>query len=158
MHEKNRYNEDGEKLINIDGVWVSEKYVMTDSEKKTNDNRFVKPKIQWWIIVGKLLCVFLVILLLFKVFYIFDIEKYTYIAWIGLFIYFVFSLKKIAIFSIKVYQRYAPDDIRKRCLYTPTCSQYTILSIQKYGFLRGIIKGINRIKRCKLPNGGEDYP
>jgi len=33
-----------------------------------------------------------------------------------------------------------------------------ILSIEKYGLLKGISKGIKRISNCKIPNGGIDYP
>ena len=66
--------------------------------------------------------------------------------------------KALPIWCIKVYQRYAADDVRKRCLFTPSCSEYMILSIEKYGAVRGIIKGIKRLRRCHAPNGGEDYP
>lgn len=64
----------------------------------------------------------------------------------------------IIIWSIRVYQRYASDDIRLACVYEPSCSEYMILSIHKYGVLKGIIKGIQRLERCHLPNGGTDYP
>jgi putative component of membrane protein insertase Oxa1/YidC/SpoIIIJ protein YidD len=33
-----------------------------------------------------------------------------------------------------------------------------ILSIKNYGVVYGVIKGIKRLKRCHLPNGGDDYP
>jgi putative component of membrane protein insertase Oxa1/YidC/SpoIIIJ protein YidD len=33
-----------------------------------------------------------------------------------------------------------------------------ILAIQKYGLIKGIKKGVRRIKRCHYPNGGIDYP
>ncbi len=34
------------------------------------------------------------------------------------------------------------------CRFLPTCSEYTILAIEKYGFLKGLYKGINRVLRC----------
>lgn len=64
----------------------------------------------------------------------------------------------IIIWTIRVYQRYAPDYIRLACVYEPSCSEYMILSIQRYGVMKGIIKGIQRLERCHLPNGGTDYP
>lgn len=66
--------------------------------------------------------------------------------------------KKILIWVIHLYQHYAPDQVRLRCLYTPSCSEYMILSIKKYGVIRGMWKGVKRLKRCHAPNGGEDYP
>lgn len=72
--------------------------------------------------------------------------------------FFIVFKKALPIWCIKVYQRYATDDVRKRCLFTPSCSEYMILSIEKYGAVRGIIKGIKRLRRCHAPNGGEDYP
>ena len=57
-----------------------------------------------------------------------------------------------------MYKAYAPMEVRDRCLFVPTCSTYMIMAIQKYGLLIGVIKGIKRIRRCHLPNGGVDYP
>jgi putative component of membrane protein insertase Oxa1/YidC/SpoIIIJ protein YidD len=31
-------------------------------------------------------------------------------------------------------------------------------AVEKYGFFKGIFKGINRLYRCKPPFGGFDYP
>ena len=66
--------------------------------------------------------------------------------------------KNIVIFVIRVYQRYAPYEIRSKCLFIPNCSEYMILAIQKYGLIPGIKKGFDRYSRCHAPNGGEDYP
>jgi len=59
---------------------------------------------------------------------------------------------------VLMYKAYAPMEVRDRCLFVPTCSTYMIMAIQKYGLLIGVIKGIKRIRRCHLPNGGVDYP
>ena len=75
-----------------------------------------------------------------------------------LLLYIVIRLRDIAIFAVHVYQRVAPDHIRDACVFTPTCSEYMILALKKYGFIRGVIKGIGRLKRCHYPNEGEDYP
>lgn len=42
------------------------------------------------------------------------------------------------------------------CRYMPTCSQYMIDAVRKYGPLRGGWKGIKRILRCH-PWGGSGY-
>lgn len=48
--------------------------------------------------------------------------------------------------------------MRGACLFTPTCSEYMIISLNKYGALKGLLMGLSRIIRCRPPNGGEDYP
>ena len=67
-------------------------------------------------------------------------------------------IKKLVIGMVRFYQRHAPAEMRAACLFTPTCSEYMILAVEKYGAVRGVIKGIRRILRCKPPNGGVDYP
>ena len=60
------------------------------------------------------------------------------------------ALKPAIIGAIRLYQRYAPEDIRRRCLFKPTCSEYAILVIQKYGVIRGMAKAYVRLfKKCK---------
>lgn len=82
-----------------------------------------------------------------------------FFVWLILFLlYSLLSLKFIILFAIKVYQRVAPDSIRGKCRFEPSCSQYMILAIEKYGLFVGLKKGINRLKRCHIPNGGYDWP
>lgn len=71
---------------------------------------------------------------------------------------FLIFAKRIVIFAIRMYQRYAPYDIRSACLFVPNCSEYMVLAIEKYGLVKGIKKGVDRCHRCHFPNGGEDYP
>ena len=42
------------------------------------------------------------------------------------------------------------------CRFTPTCSQYAIDAINKYGTLKGTWKALRRITRCH-PWGGRGY-
>lgn len=66
--------------------------------------------------------------------------------------------KKIGIFLIEIYQRYISSFFGKRCIFYPTCSEYTKQAIIKYGFLIGIKKGFFRILRCNpFSKGGIDY-
>lgn len=71
----------------------------------------------------------------------------------------LFCLKKAVIGCIKLYQHYAPEEIRRRCLFKPTCSEYAILAIKKYGLIIGLIKTYNRLfKKCKGNIYRIDYP
>lgn len=72
--------------------------------------------------------------------------------------YMLINIKAAIICMIHIYQRYAPETVRNKCRFEPSCSQYMILVIQKYGLIKGIKKGINRLKRCNIRNGGYDFP
>ena len=77
---------------------------------------------------------------------------------VALTIYFVLTLKKAVICAVKIYQRFAPDSLRNKCRFEPSCSEYMILAVEKYGVIKGVIKGIDRLKRCNVDGGGFDYP
>lgn len=53
---------------------------------------------------------------------------------------FILFARWFAILAVKLYQHYASEDIRRRCLLKPTCSEYAIIVLKKYGFLIGCIK------------------
>lgn len=72
-------------------------------------------------------------------------------------IWFCFIGKKTVIWFVHLYQHYAPDRVRLRCLFEPSCSEYMILAVNKYGVFRGVYKGVKRLLRCRPP-GGIDYP
>ena len=38
---------------------------------------------------------------------------------------------------------------RHECKFTPSCSENTILQIQKQGVVKGIISGVRQIVRCR---------
>ncbi|MCL2219456.1 MAG: membrane protein insertion efficiency factor YidD [Chitinispirillia bacterium] len=73
-------------------------------------------------------------------------------------IIFLVSAKRIAVWSILVYQKQAPDSIRLACVFEPSCSRYMLMAIEKYGVAHGLVKGIKRLLRCRHPNGGVDDP
>jgi len=57
----------------------------------------------------------------------------------------ILVLKRLAIGMVKLYQHYAPENLRRKCLLKPTCSEYMILAIEKYGVIRGVWKGGHRL-------------
>ena len=67
--------------------------------------------------------------------------------------------QKLAIGLIRLYQwTIAPLWVlivgpMARCLYTPTCSHYTVEAIQIHGVVKGSYLGVKRICRCH-PWGG----
>ena len=70
-----------------------------------------------------------------------------------------FCFQYIIIGAIKLYQHYAPEEIRRRCLFMPTCSEYTIMAIHKYGTIIGLCKSYYRLMyRCRGNIYQIDYP
>lgn len=66
-------------------------------------------------------------------------------------------VKKILIAGILFYRKHISPYKRSCCIYTPTCSQYGIEAIQKYGAFKGGIMTIWRILRCNpFAKGGYD--
>lgn len=67
-------------------------------------------------------------------------------------------MKKIMIYMIRFYKKYlSPLKVRTHCIYTPTCSQYAIEALEKYGALKGSLLAIWRILRCNpFSKGGYD--
>ncbi len=60
---------------------------------------------------------------------------------------------------VRAYQIVISPWLGPVCRYEPSCSQYMILSIRKYGVLRGVWRGLCRIGRCHpLHAGGYDPP
>jgi putative membrane protein insertion efficiency factor len=58
---------------------------------------------------------------------------------------------------IRFYQKWISPLLGANCRFRPTCSQYAYEAIQKYGFLRGMCKGLWRILRCNpFSKGGDD--
>ena len=63
------------------------------------------------------------------------------------------------IFLVRIYQRLISPLLGPMCRFEPTCSQYFILAIQKYGLVIGAAKGCWRILRCHPWHpGGHDPP
>ncbi len=61
------------------------------------------------------------------------------------------SLPLVAL--IRLYQLIISPWLGSQCRYTPTCSQYGIEALKKYGPLKGLWLTIKRIARCN-PWGG----
>ena len=57
---------------------------------------------------------------------------------------------------IKLYQVLVSPLLPSSCRFTPTCSQYTLEALKKYGLFKGGWLGIKRISKCH-PWGGSGY-
>lgn len=66
-------------------------------------------------------------------------------------------MKKILIWLIRFYQKNISPARGPCCKYYPTCSQYGIEAIEKYGAIKGGLLAVWRILRCNpFSKGGYD--
>jgi len=66
-------------------------------------------------------------------------------------------MKKVILAMIRFYQKAISPYTRPCCRFTPTCSQYAVEAVTKYGALKGSFLAIKRILRCNpLFKGGYD--
>lgn len=63
-------------------------------------------------------------------------------------------MRKAFIFLIRLYQKVISPMFPPTCRFYPTCSNYAIDSLNKYGVLKGGIKSVWRILRCNPFNKG----
>ena len=57
-------------------------------------------------------------------------------------------MKKIAIMMIKGYRLFISPLKPPTCRFVPTCSEYALQAIERYGIFRGGIMAVRRILRC----------
>ena len=65
----------------------------------------------------------------------------------------------LLIAAVRLYQVTLSPFVGRQCRFSPTCSNYMIQAVRKYGLLLGSLKGIWRILRCNpFCEGGHDPP
>ena len=66
-------------------------------------------------------------------------------------------MKRFLLSLIGVYQRHISPSFPGKCRFRPTCSQYAIEAIEKYGALKGTCLALRRILRCHPFYKGDVY-
>ncbi len=69
-------------------------------------------------------------------------------------------MKYLLIALVRFYQYAISPWLGRRCRYFPSCSEYAVEAVQKYGALRGGWLGAKRICRCHPwhPGGYDHVP
>ena len=57
-------------------------------------------------------------------------------------------MKKLLIALVKFYRRYISPCKKPCCRFVPTCSQYALEALDKYGAARGTWLAVRRVSRC----------
>lgn len=66
-------------------------------------------------------------------------------------------MKKACMAAIRFYQREVSPLSPPRCRYIPTCSEYALEAVEKYGAVKGSFLAAKRILRCNpFHKGGYD--
>lgn len=69
-------------------------------------------------------------------------------------------MKRLVIGSIRFYQRFISPLKGPTCRFQPTCSQYAVEAVERFGVLRGGWLAVRRIARCHPfhPGGYDPVP
>jgi putative membrane protein insertion efficiency factor len=67
------------------------------------------------------------------------------------------ALRGLAVLPIRIYQRLVSPMLGQRCRYYPSCSEYAVEAIRRFGILRGAVLAGWRLLRCNpWSRGGFD--
>ncbi len=66
-------------------------------------------------------------------------------------------MKRVLLVLIRFYQKYISPGLPARCRFYPTCSQYALEAITKYGALKGGWLALKRFLRCHPFYKGSNY-
>lgn len=132
----------------------------SDPRSRSYVRVLIRPRIRWWSVALQLLLPLLAASVAGTVLHRLSMPVWAIYAVpaVCLVLYTLLRLKSFFICAVRIYQRLAPDSIRNKCRFEPSCSQYMILSLEKYGLCKGLHKGVCRLKRCNIRHGGFDEP
>ncbi|MCX6087900.1 MAG: membrane protein insertion efficiency factor YidD [Caldiserica bacterium] len=57
-------------------------------------------------------------------------------------------MKKVTLYVLKFYRKYISPLKPPTCIYIPTCSEYAVQAVEKYGALKGGWLAVKRVLRC----------
>ena len=67
------------------------------------------------------------------------------------------ALRRLAVAPIRLYQLLISPMVGQRCKYYPSCSEYAVQAIRRFGILRGLVLAAWRLLRCNpWSHGGFD--
>ena len=66
-------------------------------------------------------------------------------------------MKRIFLALIRFYQRHISPGLPRRCRFYPTCSQYAVEALEKYGAVKGLWLALRQFLRCHPFYKGSNY-
>ena len=66
-------------------------------------------------------------------------------------------MKRVLLSALRFYKAQVSPALPPACRYTPTCSEYAIEAVERYGAWRGLVMTIRRVVACNpFARGGYD--
>jgi len=66
-------------------------------------------------------------------------------------------MRGLTVAVLRVYKRFISPMLPSACRFHPTCSEYMMEAVQRYGTARGILLGLRRLSKCHpFHEGGYD--
>ncbi|HET8550528.1 MAG TPA: membrane protein insertion efficiency factor YidD [Bryobacteraceae bacterium] len=57
-------------------------------------------------------------------------------------------MQELLIGMLRIYKRWISPALPSACRFSPTCSEYMMHAIAKYGTVGGVMRGVLRLLRC----------
>jgi uncharacterized protein len=57
-------------------------------------------------------------------------------------------MRKAVIAGLRLYKRFLSPLLPSACRFAPTCSEYMMEAVDRYGAVRGVTMGVRRLLRC----------
>ena len=64
------------------------------------------------------------------------------------------AARRVVVVPIRAYQRLLSPLLGPRCRFYPSCSEYAVQAIGRFGILRGLVLAAWRVLRCNPFNHG----
>ena len=58
-------------------------------------------------------------------------------------------MQALILFVLRKYKRWVSPLLPSGCRFSPTCSEYMMEAVEKYGVARGVWLGLKRLGRCQ---------
>jgi putative membrane protein insertion efficiency factor len=68
--------------------------------------------------------------------------------------FFAYAFGKFLVILVRTYQLFISPLTGPSCRFFPTCSEYMITAVQRYGPFKGTLMGVRRVLRCNPWNQG----
>ena len=66
-------------------------------------------------------------------------------------------MRNLIVTGLRFYKRWISPILPSACRFEPTCSEYMMEAVQRYGAARGVWLGVRRLSRCHpFHQGGYD--
>ena len=66
-------------------------------------------------------------------------------------------MKRLVLAALRGYKRHVSPLLPPACRYTPTCSEYAVDAVERYGVIKGTALAVKRVLSCNpFSRGGYD--